>query len=46
MSFRIKLDENLARSHQAFLTALGYDVEHVYDEQLSGAPDREAWLRA
>lgn len=46
MSFRIKLDENLARAHQAFLTAQGYDVEHVYDEQLSGASDREVWLHA
>lgn len=43
MIFRIKLDENLGRTHQRFLQALGYDAELVIDQGLSGAPDEIVW---
>ncbi|MCS6830858.1 MAG: DUF5615 family PIN-like protein [Armatimonadota bacterium] len=45
MSFRIKLDENLGRTHQRFLQSLGYDTELVVDERLSGASDEAVWKR-
>ena len=40
---RIKLDENLPIELVAELTELGYDVEHVHDENLSGHPDADVW---
>ena len=43
---KVKLDEHMARSHQAFLRQKGYDVDHVYDEGLSGQPDDRVWARA
>ena len=43
MSFRIKLDENLGRTHQRFLHDLGYEVELVADQGLSGASDEAVW---
>lgn len=43
MSFRIKLDENLGRTHQRFLQALGYDAEMVVDRGLSGTSDDVIW---
>lgn len=43
MRFRIKLDENLGRTHQRFLQSLGYDVDLVIDQGLSGASDEAVW---
>lgn len=41
--FRVKLDENLARSHVEMLRARGYDADRVHDEGLSGSPDHDLW---
>jgi predicted nuclease of predicted toxin-antitoxin system len=38
---KFKLDENIPRVARAQLTALGWDVDDVYDERLAGAIDRE-----
>jgi predicted nuclease of predicted toxin-antitoxin system len=43
---RIKLDENLPIEIVAELVAVGHDVEHVYDERLSGRPDPDIWRAA
>ncbi len=45
MSFLVKLDENLSRSHLHFLRALGYSADNVLDEGLSGAKDSELWRK-
>jgi len=42
---RIKLDENLGRSHKTLLQRLGYEVDRVYDQGLSGASDETVWDR-
>ncbi len=40
---KIKLDENIARSAQARLAALGLDVQTVLDEHLGSCSDRDVW---
>jgi predicted nuclease of predicted toxin-antitoxin system len=45
MSFRVKLDENLARAHLDLLRQSGYDADRVFDEGLSGAADERVWER-
>ena len=40
---RVKLDENIGRTPQRLLEEHGHDVDSVYDEALSGAPDRDLW---
>lgn len=40
---KIKLDENLGHTHRHFLQQLGYEVDRVYDEGLSGAKDPIIW---
>ena len=42
---RVKLDENLGRSHVALLQRFGYDADRVHDEGLSGADDTAVWER-
>jgi predicted nuclease of predicted toxin-antitoxin system len=44
-AFRIKLDENIGTSPQALLRQEGYDVEGVYDEELSGVSDSTLWTQ-
>lgn len=39
---KFKLDENLPVSSAAILTSVGHDVYTVTDEDLIGAPDRDA----
>jgi predicted nuclease of predicted toxin-antitoxin system len=41
--FRVKLDENLARSHVEMLRARGYDADRVHEEGLSGYADENLW---
>jgi len=36
---KFKIDENLGKSAAKFLIAAGHDVDTVFDENLSGAPD-------
>jgi predicted nuclease of predicted toxin-antitoxin system len=43
MPLRVKLDENLGRTHLAFLRNAGYDAESVHDEGLSGSDDSTLW---
>lgn len=43
---RLKLDENLPASAEPRLRALGYDVDTVLDEGLTGHPDRAVWAAA
>ena len=45
MSFAVKLDENLGRSHVALLQRAGYKADRVYDEAMSGAEDSVVWER-
>ena len=41
----VKLDENLGRSHVAFLRESGYETDRVHDEGLSGEKDSTVWER-
>ena len=41
----VKLDENLGRSHMAFLNDQGYEADRVHDQGLSGAKDETVWER-
>jgi len=43
---KIKLDENVPAMLGAALTACGYDVDTVQEEQLTGQPDRQVWRSA
>lgn len=43
--FRVKLDENLGRTHSELLRESGYVVDSVQDEGLSGATDATLWQR-
>ena len=43
MSFAVKLDENLGRSHVALLQRAGYKADRVYDEAMSGAEGSVVW---
>jgi predicted nuclease of predicted toxin-antitoxin system len=45
-AFRVKLDENLSRTHTDFLRAAGYAADRATDEGLSGAEDAVVWQRA
>ena len=40
---RVKLDENLGRSHAALLRDLGHEADRVHDEGMSGAADSIVW---
>ncbi len=40
---RIKLDENLGRTHAALLAEQGHQVERTYEEGLSGEADQVVW---
>ena len=40
---RIKLDENLGRTHTALLQQAGYEADRVHDEGLSGVSDSALW---
>jgi predicted nuclease of predicted toxin-antitoxin system len=42
---RVKVDENLARSHVTLLEDAGHDAESVFDEGLSGLQDADLWAR-
>jgi predicted nuclease of predicted toxin-antitoxin system len=42
---RVKLDENLGRAHARFLQQLGFEVDRVHDQGLSGEADRVIWQR-
>ena len=42
---RIKLDENLGRTHVEYLQSVGYSADRVPDEGLSGVDDDELWRR-
>jgi predicted nuclease of predicted toxin-antitoxin system len=44
-ALRVKLDENLGRSHAALLRQAGYAADRLTDEGLSGAPDETVWER-
>jgi len=41
----VKLDENLSRTHAAFLRERGYGADRTHDEGLSGASDQQVWER-
>jgi predicted nuclease of predicted toxin-antitoxin system len=41
----VKLDENLSRTHSAFLREHGYEADRVHDQGLSGASDQQVWER-
>ena len=43
---RLKLDENVPRLLVVILSKAGHDVEHVYDEGLTGRPDPDVWSAA
>lgn len=43
--FTVKLDENLGRTHVAFLLDRGYEADRVHDQGLSGASDQAVWAR-
>ena len=43
---KLKLDENLPASAASRLAAIGYDVDTVRDEGLSGAKDEAVWSAA
>lgn len=45
MTFSVKLDENLGRTHVKFLRELGYEADRVHDQGLSGANDEKVWER-
>ena len=45
MTVRVKLDENLSRSHVELLRKLGHEVDRVFDQGLSGASDSVVWSR-
>jgi predicted nuclease of predicted toxin-antitoxin system len=45
MTFFVKLDENLGKTHVRFLRELGYEADRVYDQGLSGANDERVWAR-
>ena len=40
---KLKLDENIPRSSQARLAALGFDADTVLTEGLQGQPDPDVW---
>jgi len=40
---KLKLDENIPRSSQARLEALGFDTDTVLGESLKGRPDGDVW---
>ena len=42
---KIKLDENLGRSHAEFLRQVGHTAERVHDQGLSGINDEGLWQR-
>lgn len=42
---RLKLDENMSARLKSDLSALGFDVETVFDEGLQGRPDSEIAFR-
>ncbi len=41
--FLVKLDENLAASHAAYLRERGYDADLVHDQGISGIDDDGLW---
>ncbi|HEY6321135.1 MAG TPA: DUF5615 family PIN-like protein [Thermoanaerobaculia bacterium] len=43
--FRVKLDENLAASHQQLLRERGYQADSVRDQGLAGSSDDVLWSR-
>lgn len=43
---KIKLDENLPERVRPILQSLGYEVDTVPEEHLSGRPDDEVWQAA
>jgi len=43
MALRVKLDENLGRSHVEVLRNAGYEADSVNDEGLSGMSDSALW---
>jgi predicted nuclease of predicted toxin-antitoxin system len=43
MSFAVKLDENLGRTHVEILRQAGYEADRVHDQGLSGAADADVW---
>jgi hypothetical protein len=43
---KLKLDENIPKSAASRLTALGYDVDTVLDEQLGGRSDEDVGAAA
>jgi predicted nuclease of predicted toxin-antitoxin system len=43
---KLKLDENISRSTQSRLAALGFDVDTVLEESLGGHPDAQVWAAA
>jgi len=43
---KLKLDENIPRSAQSRLAALGFDTDTVLDESLGGHPDTDVWAAA
>jgi len=45
MTFFVKLDENLGKTHVRFLRELGYEADRVHDQGLSGANDERVWAR-
>ncbi len=42
---KVKLDENLSKTHRTLLAKRGYDVATVQGEGLRGCPDDKLWLR-
>jgi predicted nuclease of predicted toxin-antitoxin system len=42
-ALRVKLDENLGRSHADLLRRAGYEADRLTDQGLSGAPDAAVW---
>ena len=42
---RVKLDENLGRSHVLLLLEFGHEADRVHDQGLSGATDAVVWER-
>jgi len=44
-AIKVKLDENLRKTHAEFLRQVGYHAERTHDQGLSGRSDEEVWAK-
>ncbi|MFA0741722.1 MAG: hypothetical protein DFNUSKGM_001836 [Candidatus Fervidibacter sacchari] len=44
-AIKVKLDENLGKTHAEFLRQAGYHAERIHDQGLSGWSDEEVWKK-